>query len=324
MRPLLAPLTPLYALGVAAREVAYRRGWARVERLARPVVSVGSLSVGGAGKTPVVIRLAELLAGAGIAVDVLSRGYGRLHSETEVVDPGGSAQRFGDEPLLIARRTGVPVVVGASRFEAGLLAEGRVAAGAALHLLDDGFQHRQLARDADVVLVSRADIEDSLLPGGNLREPLSALGRATFLVVREDEPEVEGELRRRGRLQPVWRVRRELEVPAGVSGCIAFCGIARPADFFAGLRAEGVAPAAERGFRDHHAYREADLRALARLAAETKAGSFVTTEKDLVRLDGSQKAVLEAVAPIRAVRLRVSFAEEPGVLSCLLGILKRL
>lgn len=313
MRPLLAGLTPLYALGVAARETAYRRGWARVERLSRPVVSIGSLSVGGAGKTPVVIRLAELLTEAGVAVDVLSRGYGRRHSGVEVVDPHGSAERFGDEPLLIARRTGVSVVVGSSRFEAGRLAESRLVA--ALHLLDDGFQHRQLARDADVVLVSRADLEDSLLPGGKLREPPTALGRATFLVIREDDPEVEEELRRRGFRQPVWRVRRELEVPAGLSGCIAFCGIARPADFFAGLRAEGVVPAAQRSFRDHHAYREADLRALARLAAEAKATSFVTTEKDLVRLDGSQRAALEAAATLRAVPLRVSFADEAEVLS---------
>ncbi len=119
---LLAPFVPLYAAALTAKNLAYDRAWITPKRLKWPVVSIGNLSVGGAGKTPVVIRIAQLLRDAGHSVDVLSRGYGRRADEVTRVDPEGSASRFGDEPLLIAR-TGVPVYVGADRCAAGLLAE---------------------------------------------------------------------------------------------------------------------------------------------------------------------------------------------------------
>ena len=169
------------------------------QRLAWPVVSVGSISAGGAGKTPVVIALAEMFAARGWSVDVLSRGYGRVGRGVErvVLSEGDDASRFGDEPVLIARRTAVPVWVGAQRFDAGVAAErdagmgengsrgarrpalnalgearvedgapGSAAAHRSVHLLDDGFQHRQLARDFDVVLVTAEDLQDALLPAG--------------------------------------------------------------------------------------------------------------------------------------------------------------
>ena len=184
MTALLAPFALLYSSLVRARNARLDR--TSPAQLKWPVVSVGNLSVGGTGKTPLVICLAELLGREGFAVDVLSRGYGRSHRMVERVDTEGSAGRFGDEPLLIARQAGVPVYVGASRYEAGRLAELELGgAGPRVHLLDDGFQHRRLARVVDVVLLHRSDLHQRLLPAGRLREPLSSLGRADVIVLRE-------------------------------------------------------------------------------------------------------------------------------------------
>src|ERR1700736_1769574 len=138
-------LSSLFGLGVRARNALYDRGLARAQRLTGPVVSVGNLSVGGSGKTPFVLLLGELLQARGMKFDILSRGYGRKTKGAMLVDPAGTSHDFGDEPLLMARRLGVPVIVGEDRFEAGRFAEKSF--GPQLHLLDDGFQHRSLARD---------------------------------------------------------------------------------------------------------------------------------------------------------------------------------
>src|SRR5580704_15741072 len=159
----------LFGLGVRARNAFYDRGLARAQRLSGPVVSIGNLSVGGSGKTPFVILLGELLKARGLKFDILSRGYGRQTKGVALVEPGGSSRDFGDEPLLMARRLGVPVVVGEDRYQAGIFAEGEF--GPQFHLLDDGFQHRALARDFDIVLVTPDDSRDRLLPAGRLREP---------------------------------------------------------------------------------------------------------------------------------------------------------
>src|SRR6202142_1506286 len=119
------PLSSLFGLGVRARNALYDRGLARARRLRGPVVSVGNLSVGGSGKTPFVLLLGELLKARGVNFDVLSRGYGRKSKGVLLVDPAGLPQQFGDEPLLIARKLGVPVIVGEDRYEAGRFAESR-------------------------------------------------------------------------------------------------------------------------------------------------------------------------------------------------------
>ena len=155
---------------MALRNRLYDSGTLRTHKLQGPVVSIGSISAGGAGKTPFLIMLGELLKQRGIAFDVLSRGYGRKTKGVRLVDPQGSPQEFGDEPLLIARKLGVPVIVGEDRYAAGQLAEAKF--GPQVHLLDDGFQHRRLARDFDIVLVTRRELRDTLLPSGRLREPL--------------------------------------------------------------------------------------------------------------------------------------------------------
>src|SRR6202158_675928 len=160
----LGLLSSVFGMGVRSRNALYDRGLLRARCLPGPVVSVGNLSVGGSGKTPFVILLGELLKARGIKFDVLSRGYGRRSRGVRLVDPAGLPQEFGDEPLLIARKLQVPVVVGEDRYEAGRFAESKF--GAQLHLLDDGFQHRALARDFDIVLVTPQDANDRLLPSG--------------------------------------------------------------------------------------------------------------------------------------------------------------
>ncbi len=282
------PLASLFGLGVLARNALYDRGILRGQRLQGPVVSVGNLSVGGSGKTPFVLLLGDLLKSRGMKFDILSRGYGRQTKGVSLVDPGGSARDFGDEPLLMARRLGVPVIVGEDRYAAGVFAENKF--GPQLHLLDDGFQHRALARNFDIVLVTPDDPRDRLLPAGRLREPLTSLRRADAVVLTSgaspDAFPLDGKL--------VWRVRRGI-LPKNIPDRpIVFCGIARPQNFVLQLRTAGIEPVAEAFYRDHHAYTESDIRDLLQLRQQSEAGGFVTTEKDAVNLG----QYLSSLAPL--------------------------
>src|ERR1039458_3145997 len=184
-RKLLLPLVPAYRLALALRAVRLGPKLEPVRRLRWPAVSIGNLSTGGSGKTPLTIALAKMLESRGLRVDVLSRGYGRSSQHATRVDPDGTAAEFGDEPLLIAQETGVPVYVAGQRYDGGLLAESERSADSrfGLHILDDGFQHRQLYRDVDILLLDRRDWEDVLLPAGNLREPLKAARRAGVIAI---------------------------------------------------------------------------------------------------------------------------------------------
>ncbi len=312
------PLVPLYAAAIGIKNFSYEHGWRQPKRLGWPVVSVGNLSVGGAGKTPVVIRLAQLLAGQGCSVDVLSRGYGRSARNTARVDAEGSAEQYGDEPILIARNARVPVYVGAARYEPGALAE-REQLKPGVHFLDDGFQHRQLARDVDIVVLHRSDFNERLLPSGRLREPLTALKRASVIVLRVEDKHLEDELRKRGIDAPIWIQHRRLVVEP-LARVIAFCAIARPEEFFAALRAHGVEIAATSQHRDHHAYTNSDLEQLIQLRDTHRAESFVTTEKDWVRMSAEQRARL---APWNVARLEVVFENETAVTAQLLSLLVR-
>jgi len=238
--------------------------------------------------------LGELLKARGIKFDVLSRGYGRKSRGVQLVDPAGLPQEFGDEPLLIARKLQVPVFVGEDRYDAGRFAESKF--GPQLHLLDDGFQHRALARDFDIVLVTPQDANDRLLPAGRLREPLSSLRRADAVVLASGASAVSFPLE--GKL--VWRVRRGIVTENIPPRPVVFCGIARPQGFILQLRAANIEPVAEAFYRDHHAYNEKDVRELLELKRKSEAGGFVTTEKDAVNL-GGYLAALErlAVVPVK-------------------------
>jgi tetraacyldisaccharide 4'-kinase len=309
---LLAPLELVYGSIVRYRNARFDRRPA--ERLGWPVVSVGNLSVGGAGKTPLVICLAKLLQGAGLRPDVLSRGYGRSRETAERVDIGGSADRFGDEPLLIARSTGVPVYVGASRLEAGLLAESESGAQG-VHLLDDGFQHRQLARDLDIVVMHRSDLRQRLLPAGRLREPLSSLRRADVIVLRSEDADLESQLRLHARQEcRFWRVRRTLALDSPVQRAVAFCAIARPDEFFRALAAAGAEVVERVRFRDHHRYTAADIDRLAELGRRLGCDGFVITGKDEVKLDSAMRLRLNQVAPLQTAALTVELEDEEAAL----------
>lgn len=237
MRPLLLPLVPLYRVALALRELRLNTRLEPMRSLNHPVISVGSISAGGSGKTPLTIALAQALTARGLLVDVLSRGYGRGNNDVARVDPNGSAEEFGDEPLLIARAAGIPVYVAAQRYEAGLLAEaaGENAQAPIVHLLDDGFQHRQLHRDVNILLLDVQDFSDHLLPAGNLRESLSAIRRADIIALPAGNPDLEAKLKASGWQGAVWRLHRRMEVPRIQRPVVAFCGIARPEQFFAGL-----------------------------------------------------------------------------------------
>ncbi len=302
------PLATIYGAVVGARNSLYDRGLLRAQRLAGTVVSVGNLSTGGSGKTPFVLLLGELLKARGITFDVLSRGYGRTTRGAMAVDPAGSPRDFGDEPLLIAQRLQVPVFVGESRFEAGRLAEAKF--GPQLHLLDDGFQHRALARDFDIVLLTPQDAEDRLLPAGRLREPLRNLRRADALVLPSDAPPEKFPLE--GKL--VWRVRRGILPRHVPPRPVVFCGIARPQIFVQQLRAANIEPAAEAFYRDHHPYSDKDVRELLQLKQQSEAGGFLTTEKDAINLGNH----LYALHPLSVVPVRMELHDAANAVDTML------
>ena len=243
-----------------ARRALYRAGILKAKRLPKPVISVGNLAIGGAGKTPAVIAIGRELIARGYRVAVLTRGYGRSGDEAGSVTSFDAA-RFGDEPVLIKKKLETAdVIVGRKRHENGLLANCDV------YLLDDGFQHLQLHRDVDVVIDS---------PSARWhREGRSALRDATIVIERN----------------------LRLAVPNEMRGqrLFAFSGLANNEQFFAALRNEGLTLAGTRGFPDHHRYSASDLEAIRKAARDSGATSIVTTEKDAVKIDARDMIAVEA------------------------------
>jgi tetraacyldisaccharide 4'-kinase len=281
------PDPPRWSLPLGALSLAYRAGAAVHRAVSRPVkvrvpvISVGNLTVGGAGKTPVVLELARRLTGRGRTPAVLSRGYGRRSRDPLEVTAGAAVERAGDEPLLIARR-GFRIFVGPRR---AALAELAIARGADVLLLDDGLQHHGLSRDLDVIVADASNPfgNGRLLPAGPLREPVSALRRVRLGVVwltRCDlprDPRI-GELRSFPTVESAYHA----EAPLRGRKVFLFAGIARPETFLTTVRELGAEIAGTRWFRDHHLYGAADLEGLRRRAA---GALLVTTEKDLARID---------------------------------------
>ncbi|SRR5579871_528346 len=246
----LAPLAALYGAVAGLRRSAYRAGLLRAERAARPVVVVGNLTVGGSGKTPLVAWLAAELGARGLKAGIVSRGYGgRVRAPTRV-RPDSDPALVGDEPVLLARRTGAPVAVAADRVAAARLIEGEVD----LVLADDGLQHYRLARELEIAVVDgeRRFGNGRLLPAGPLREPPGRLTGVDFVVVNGGTAAA-GEIAMR--LRPVALValgsgeRRPLAAFAG-RRVHAIAAIGHPARFFATLRAAGVL-ALEHPLPDH-------------------------------------------------------------------------
>jgi len=313
--PMLRMMAACYTIGVGLRNAAYRGGLARPERLPCRVVSIGNLTVGGTGKTPLSIHVARVLQRAGYGVAVISRGYRGLAERTGGIVSDGvnllmAPAESGDEPYLIAScLEGVPVLVGRDRFRQGQAAVRQFKTE--VIVLDDGFQHRCLARDLDLLLLddSRPFGNGWLLPRGRLREPVSAMARAdAFVLTRSGRPSRSFELLKAvSGNRPIFlsdhRSRIQRFVPAGetvslASGrsdfdgidtvrsrpAVAFSGIAANRDFRKALGAMAVEVVDFLEYPDHHAYAEQDLAAIVRAVTKRGGNLLVTTEKDFVRI----------------------------------------
>ena len=304
-------LDGIYGAAVSARNSLYDRRIFKPGHLNWPVVSIGNISAGGSGKTPFVIALGELLLKRGMWIDVLSRGYRRSTSGVLAVNAAGTPEQFGDEPLLIARKLHCPVIVGENRYSAGLYAESEHGKpDNSLHLLDDGFQHRQLHRDFDIVLLNREDLDDKLIPSGHLRESVQSLNRANAVVV---DREFDSATIPKGEFA-IWRMEKKVDVPELNEPVIAFCGIARPQRFFSALRSAGTRVKQELTFRDHHRYCHADVKRLLEAKTRVPGSILVTTEKDAINLG----PYLDEVRPV-VVPMQIELMDSENVLNSLLG-----
>ncbi len=307
-------MSRVFGLLVRARAKLYEAGMLPTRRLNHPVISVGNLTVGGTGKTPLVIALAEALQARGFRPVVLSRGYGRTSRGIIIAD--SNWEECGDEPMLIKRRlVNVPVVVGADRYEAGLVAQQQKLGD--LFVLDDGFQHRQLYRDVDIVTVDPVEwaAGDVLLPSGRWREPKDAIARAHAACVQGN-----GDVPAPSLSIPAFTVRTQLDgiyqdnsriSPENLMGrpVIAFAGIAKPERFFATIQSLGIETMECIRFSDHHHYS-------ARQIEKLPGGLLITTEKDAVRIETS------ATRPYCYLRISAKIADVERLMSLILDRIK--
>jgi len=306
----------VYRGALAVREASYGVGLLSTRRLPVPVISIGNLTLGGSGKTPLAALVATALRELGTHPAVISRGYGRRTRGVRVVaDRDGvslGARDAGDEPRLLAEQLpGIPIVVGESRYEAGRVAVERCGADALV--LDDGFQHRTLAKDLEIVTVEGVEPwgNGRLFPRGVLREPLSALRRADVVVVTnpahpETAPEISRSLRLGGSPAIVLTGSYRAEAlrpdadgaprsPSALSGrrVVALAGLASPAGFLTTLSSLGATVAELEEFPDHHPYTRADLERVGSTSRRAGADWVVTTEKDWVRLREVPRPAIE-------------------------------
>lgn len=282
-------MSRVFGLLVKARGRLYESGFLATQRLRHPVISVGNLTAGGTGKTPLVVLLAETFRDEGFKPVVLSRGYRRRSSGVVVVSNGNgplvSWSDAGDEPFLIARRAdGVAVVVGEDRYAAGQLAEEKNLGN--LFILDDGFQHRRLFRNVDIVTINPEEWTqgEKLFPSGTWREPASALRRAHAAIIQTPGPAVQNlpipSFKVETVVDGLYRDNQAVPFEAIKNQSVtAFAGMARPDRFFRAIEALGVHVKRQVRFRDHHTYTSRDI-------ADLGAGIKLTTEKDAVKLEG--------------------------------------
>ena len=319
-------LSSLYGSATTFRRSWYARDRSRSRRLHQPVISVGNLALGGSGKTPVVATLARMLVAAGERPSILSRGYRRPDPSRRVVmvSDGHSvlatAAQAGDEPFMLARTlAGAAILVSHDRYEAGALAETRL--GCTVHILDDGFQHLQLARDVNLLVGVTRDLEDRVVPSGTLREPLSAACAADAVLVDGSDDDLQAVASAFGvstafhltrRFHPARPIRAGLtgaglttvgaDLQVGPARAMAVAGIARPERFFAALRDQGWNIAREFVFRDHHWFSATDVQTVEQAAREAGVDVVITTEKDAVRLEALvAQSPTWAVLPVEAV-----------------------
>jgi tetraacyldisaccharide 4'-kinase len=331
---LLIPLSFVYATGQRLRVGLYRAGILKTRKLTRPVVSIGNITVGGTGKTPVTAHIARFLLARGYRVTVLSRGYGgSLEGQTAVVSDGSNIlhnpEQCGDEPFLLARSVpGLAVVIGSDRFAAGQLALKECAPD--IFLLDDGFQHLRLHRDLNILLLdfARPFGNGWTLPAGLLREPIQAALRADWIIhtrcdsVIADIPLLtqipQTSCRYRlGRLIPLGGGESlEMSAFAGLP-LIACAGIAEPEQFFVGLEQRGLRLLRRLPLADHAAYDMEVVSGIKEAMSISKARYCVVTEKDAVKLVAIAG---ELEASILVAPLEIDM-EDAGLMTDLLKLL---
>jgi tetraacyldisaccharide 4'-kinase len=323
--PVLAPLALLWKAGNRWNE---RRDFAHARSLGTPVISVGGIGMGGAGKTPTALLLARRFSAAGLRPAILTRGYGRKSSSRAVVVPAGrrvSVDQTGDEAQIFVQEGWADTGISADRFEAGRMLEALTRPD--VFILDDGFQHRRLKRDCDIVLIDALDpfAGGALFPAGRLREPLTALARADAFLITRAEPDREYRGIRQvlarynpdapvfhSRAQPSGWIDHASGRPAGITPrpAIAFCGIGNPHSFWQTLRDLGIEPAFAWAFDDHHSYTTRELQRLAAQASGHGAPALLTTRKDSFNLPPN---AAELVAPAAILWLDIEaqvFEEE--------------
>lgn len=303
---LLPPLSILYGAVTRTRLSMYRRGTFQTTKLERPVISVGNITTGGTGKTPLVEWVARTLAAKGKKVCILTRGYGRKDPHLQVIVSDGygvlaSPSEAGDEPYLLAiNLKGMAAVISsADRIAAGQ--EAIKDFGSDCFVLDDGFQHLRLARDLNIVTIDATNPwgGGSLLPYGRLRETPEGLSRADCIVLtrcdqvknldllraeisglNENVPIFRSEMRT-SRVSPLKNGAEPLTPPGRV---VAFCAVGNPRSFFEHVRRAGYELASEKSFPDHHVYSQDEIDAIVREAKASGAPSLITTAKDAVKL----------------------------------------
>jgi tetraacyldisaccharide 4'-kinase len=324
----LTPFSVAYGLGVRLRNRLYRSGGLKTYDVGAPVISVGNLTTGGTGKTPLVKWLATHLADGRRRVCVLTRGYGRNSSGRIVVADNTSllsnADEAGDEPFLLAQELQgrAAVICDANRVAAAEWAIKNLCTE--VFILDDAFQHQRIRREFNILAVDATDPwgNGKLLPAGSLREPISQLARADCIVItRGDEPDasrrVRGEIESCANRIPIFTSRMTLTGTRFLSehadeafedrqsAVAAFCAIGNPQSFFSLLRREGLNAVHTRAFRDHHLYTQADVDGIVTEAASYGATAVVTTAKDAVKLVG-----LDFALPCLVIDIAIQIDDE--------------
>lgn len=321
---ILLPLSSLFGAAAKTRRMLYAKGFLKSNKLNAKVISVGNITVGGTGKTPLVGFIAGILAEQGEKVCVLTRGYGRENAGERLVVSDGenilaNVKMSGDEPFELAEKLlGISAVLAdKNRTAAGNWAIENL--GITAFILDDGFQHIQLKRDLNIVCIDATNPfgNGKLLPAGILREPLESLKRAGAVVITRANLIENGEWRMenlRSAIEkytdsPIFISRNKtiLNSQLSILNSMAFCGLGNPENFFSQLRQDNFSLAATKTFRDHHVYSQPDITEIEFIAKANKAEVLLTTAKDAVKLRD-----LKFTLPLEIIESKTVFDDEEG------------
>jgi tetraacyldisaccharide 4'-kinase len=298
---ILSSLSSLFGAAAKTRRMLYAKGVLKSNKLDAKVISVGNITVGGTGKTPLVAYIAKILAENGEKVCILTRGYGRENANERLLVSDGekilaNVKNAGDEPFELAEKLlGIAsVLADKNRVSAGNRAIKNL--GITAFILDDGFQHIQLKRDSDIVCIDATNPfgNGNLLPAGILREPLESLKRADAVVITRANLTETGNRKPENLLEeiknftdaPIFISRNRTNRKSKIEDrkCLAFCGLGNPENFFSQLRQDKINLVATKIFRDHHIYSQKDVDEIEQIAKENQAEVLLTTAKDAVKL----------------------------------------